>query len=426
MNSMWTVMSFTMRNKLRSKSFIVTTIILAVLLVVGSNVPYFIDKFASGDGATKVGYITNEPGDLIKGLEMYYGKQEKPKVELVPIEAAGSADANVQALLQAIENKEIKGYLTFAPNEQAGFPDVTYHSKKMLDTDTQQSLQAAFQEAKTNQAIQDAKLTDAQLKLLFDPVKIQAVQISDNANGKTAEEQGTAIGLTYVILILLFMAVMITGQLIATEITAEKSSRVMEIIVTSVSPLKQMFGKVLGTFIVGLVQIVVLVGATIVSMQLPHNANSFKSLGIRLDTIDPKMLIFAVVLYLLGYFLYAMLFAAIGSIVSRTEDLGQAVMPVTMLTLAGFYIAIFGLTHPESPFIVACSYIPFFSPFILFLRIGLSNPAWWEIALSVGILVASVLIIGWLAAKIYRVGVLMYGKKPSLKEVMKAMKAYKV
>ncbi|MBB6674454.1 ABC transporter permease [Cohnella nanjingensis] len=426
MNSMWTVMSFTMRNKLRSKSFLITTIILAVLLVVGANVPYFIDKFTSGGSATKVGYITDEPGDLIKGLETYFGKQEKPQVQLVPIEAAGSAEADAAVLKQAIEDKTITGYLSFVTNDQAGFPDVTYHSKKMLDTDTSQALQAALQEVKTNQAVQDAKLTKEQLQKLFSPVKLNSVQISDSANGKTAEEQGTAIGLTYAIIILLFMAVMITGQLIATEITAEKSSRVMEIIVTSVSPLKQMFGKVLGTFIVGLVQLVVLVGATVVNLSLPHNADSFKNLGIRLDTIDPKMLIFAVVLYLLGYFLYAMLFAAIGSIVSRTEDLGQAVMPVTMLTLAGFYIAIFGLSHPDSPFIVACSYIPFFSPFILFLRIGLANPAWWEIALSVGILLVSVLVIGWLAAKIYRVGVLMYGKKPSFKEVFKAMKAYKV
>jgi len=225
---------------------------------------------------------------------------------------------------------------------------------------------------------------------------------------------------------MLFMAVMITGQLIATEITAEKSSRVMEIIVTSVSPLKQMWGKILGTFLVAMIQIVVLVGALVANLTLPHNTDILKSFGFDLSSIDPLLLVYAVFFYLAGFFLYATLFAAVGSIVSRTEDLGQAVMPITMLTLVGFYIAMFGLNQPDSTLMVVCQYIPFFSPFLMFLRIGLAEPAWWEIALSIGILIASILAIGWLSAKIYRVGVLMYGKRPSMKEIVKAMKAYKV
>jgi len=433
MNSVWTVMSFTMRNKMRSKSFIITTVILGVLLCVGANVPYLLDKFASGGGPTKVGYAVSAQGevqggvgDVIKGLEMEFGKAEEQAVQLVPIEASGSPDEQAAALKQAISDKKIRGYLVFNANDAAGFPDVTYYSKKMLDTGTAQALQNGLRSVKTEQAVKEANLTQEQLAKLFDPVKLESVQISESANGKTAEEQGTAIGLTYAILILLFMSVMITGQLIATEITAEKSSRVMEIIVTSVSPLKQLFGKVIGTFLVGLLQLVVLVGAGLANLLQPHNRDSLESMGIRLDSIEPQMIIFAVLFYLIGFFLYAMLFAAVGSIVSRTEDLGQAVMPITILTLAGFYIAIFGLTQPDSTLITVCSFIPFFSPFIMFLRIGLANPAWWEIGLSVAILAVSVLLLGWLSAKIYRAGVLMYGKRPSVKDLIKAMKAFNV
>lgn len=425
MNSMRTVIAFTMRNKLRSKSFIITTIILGVLLVVGANVPYFIDKLTGPGSAAKVGYVNGEQGEIVKGLEQQFGQAEKQKVQLVPVEASGSEADKTAALQQAIDDGKIKGYLTFTDNQEVGFPDVVYHSKKMLDSDTSGALQAGLQTVKTQQAVRDANLTDEQFAKLLAPVKLDTVQIADGG-GKTEAEQGTAIGLTYAILILLFMSVMITGQLIATEITAEKSSRVMEIIVTSVAPLKQMFGKVIGTFLVGLLQLVVLIGAALVNLTLPHNKGALEKYGIDLSSVEPKMIIFAIVMYLLGYFLYAMLFAAIGSLVSRTEDLSQTSMPVTMLSLAGFYIAIYGLTNPESSFITVCSFIPFFSPFILFLRIGLADPAWWEIALSVGILIASVLVIGWLAAKIYRVGVLMYGKKPSFKEVFKALRAYKV
>ncbi|SFA82590.1 ABC-2 type transport system permease protein [Cohnella sp. OV330] len=425
MNSMRTVIAFTMRNKLRSKSFIITTIILGVLLVVGANVPYFIDKLTGPGSAAKVGYVNGEQGEIVKGLEQQFGQAEKQQVQLVPVEASGSEADKTAALEQAIDDGKIKGYLTFTDNQAVGFPDVVYHSKKMLDSDTSGALQAGLQTVKTQQAVRDANLTDEQFAKLMAPVKLDTVQIADGG-GKTEAEQGTAIGLTYAILILLFMSVMITGQLIATEITAEKSSRVMEIIVTSVAPLKQMFGKVIGTFLVGLLQLVVLVGASVINLTLPHNKGALERFGIDLSSVEPKMIIFAIVMYLLGYFLYAMLFAAIGSLVSRTEDLSQTSMPVTMLSLAGFYIAIYGLTNPDSSFITVCSFIPFFSPFILFLRIGLADPAWWEIVLSVGILIVSVLAIGWLAAKIYRVGVLMYGKKPSFKEVFKALKAYKV
>jgi ABC-2 type transport system permease protein len=214
--------------------------------------------------------------------------------------------------------------------------------------------------------------------------------------------------------------------LIATEITAEKSSRVMEILVTSVSPLKQMWGKILGTFVVAVVQLAVLIGALIINLTMPQNADSLDKLGIHLDQIDPVLLVYAIFFFLAGFFLYSTLFAAVGSIVSRTEDLGQAVLPITLLTIAGFYIALFGLTHPDHILIQVCQYIPFFAPFLMFLRIGLSEPAWWEITLSLAILLASILGIGWLSAKIYRVGVLMYGKRPSFKEIFKAMKAYKV
>jgi ABC-2 type transport system permease protein len=249
---------------------------------------------------------------------------------------------------------------------------------------------------------------------------------SADETGKTQEEQGTAIGLTYVLIILLFMAVMITGQLIATEITAEKSSRVMEILVTSVSPLKQMFGKIMGTFLIGLLQIIVLLGALLLNLLQPQNAGALKTMGVQLGSIDPMLIAFAVFFYLTGFFLYATLFAAVGSIVSRTEDLAQAVMPITLITVVAFYVAMFGLTHPNHILIVICSFVPFFAPFLMFLRIGLGDPAWWEVVLSIGILLASVLLIGWISAKIYRAGVLMYGKKPSMKELFKAMKAYKV
>ncbi|TJY40805.1 ABC transporter permease [Cohnella pontilimi] len=420
MNKLGTVISFTLRNKLRSKAFIISTVVLMLLVIVGGNVPYLINKLGGEDKASQVGYVAGQYPDIIQKLQIQYAAQPEPDVVL-----QNSADE--AQLKQWVEDGTLTGYLTFQENKEAGFPDVTYHAKSALGSGTSRSLSATLQAVKAQMVVEDAGLTEAQIKMLQTPVQLKNEQISlTNGTGKTEEEQNTAIGLTYVVVILLFMSVMITGQLIATEITAEKSSRVMEIIVTSVSPLTQMWGKIIGMFVVAVLQIAVILGALTVNINLPHNAEAFRAMGIRLDTIDPTMIVYAILFFLAGFFMYATLFAAVGSIVSRTEDLGQAVLPITMLTLVGFYVAMFGLTHPESPLIVICSFIPFFSPFLMVLRVGLANPGWWEVILAFVILIVSTLAIGWLSAKIYRAGVLMYGKRPSLKELVKAMKAYKV
>lgn len=232
--------------------------------------------------------------------------------------------------------------------------------------------------------------------------------------------------LVYVLLIMIFMVVTMYGNMIAMEITAEKSSRVMEILISSVSPLKQMFGKILGMFLLALTQISAYMIIIAANLLLPHNREILKKLDLSLADVDLSLLAYFVLFYLLGYLLYSTVFAAIGSLVSRTEDLGQALTPMTFLTLAGFYIGLFGINMPDSMFVKVSSFIPFFTPFIMFLRVGLSDPAWWEIALSVLLLAVSILAMGWLAAKIYRTGVLLYGKRPGIRELRKAMKAYKV
>lgn len=431
MNSFVTVMAFTLRNKLRTKAFLITTLIIAIILSVVVNLPYIISAFSSGS-VDSIGYIETSAPKVTGPLKAYYDKQEEPELKLVAFPDAGSAKANEQALKQAIADGEIKGYLAFSPGEGADFPKVTYKSEELLAMGAPGSIPTVLQQIKTETVLKDANLTDAQKAQLFAPVEIGSVQITTSegagsvGEGKTPEERGVAMGLVYVLLFVLFLGIMVTGQLIATEITAEKSSRVMEVLVTSVSPLKQMFGKIAGMFLVGLSQIALYVVVFLINLSLPHNQGMLESMNIDLGAIDPLLVVYAVVFYLLGYFLYATLFAAVGSIVSRTEDLGQAVMPLTFLSLGGFYIGMFGMAQPNSTFVEAASFIPFFTPFIMFLRIGLADPAIWEVALGLGLLVVSILFFGWLSAKIYRTGVLMYGKRPSIKELRKAMKAYRV
>lgn len=434
MNNMWTVIRFTFMNKVRTKSFVVTTLIFALLISIGINLPYLIQLFtgdkAGAEEVNRIGLVYGQEQQLAEQLETTWSNLPATSYELVKYETADEAAIN-----KDIENGIIEGYLKFEEQEGSTFPAVVYSSEEqIMSPELQSNLQAALQVAKTRSIVEGLNLTEAQIQELNQPVYIDARTIEEagtsSAGGAFDGEEGSSEVINYIVVyalvILFFFTLMSTGNMIAAEVTTEKSSRIMEILITSVSPLSQMFGKVIGMFLLGLSQIATFGIVTVINLMLPHNIDTLKEMNLDLSAIDPMLLVFGLIFYILGYFLYAMLYAAIGSIVSRTEDLGQAVMPITMLSLVAFYIATFSLSAPDSMLMKVSGYIPFISPTTILVRIGLGDIALWEILLSLAILIVSILIFGWLAAKIYRTGVLMYGKRPTFKELGKAMKAYKM
>ncbi|WP_338379139.1 ABC transporter permease, partial [Enterococcus faecium] len=136
-------------------------------------------------------------------------------------------------------------------------------------------------------------------------------------------------------------------------------------------------------------------------------------------------IIYGVIFFILGYFLYATLAAFLGSLVSRIEDVQQMITPMTLLVVAGFMIAMFGLGQPEVGFITATSFIPFFTPMIMFLRVGMLNIPFWVVGLSIGLLVATIILLAVFGARVYRGGVLMYGKSTSFKDIKTALQLTK-
>lgn len=432
MNNMWTVIRFTFMNKVRTKSFLVSTLIFALIISIGINLPYLIQLFtgdkAGAEDITRIGLVYGQEQQLAEQLETTWSSLPATSYEFVKYETADET-----ALNKDIENGSIEGYLKFEKQDGSTFPTVVYSSEdEAMSPELQSNLQAALQIAKTRSIVDGLNLSEAQIQELNQPVRIDARSIEGAGKAGVASDgnEGSSEVINYIVvyalIILFFFTLMGTGNMIASEVTTEKSSRIMEILITSVSPLSQMFGKVIGMFLLGLSQIAAFGVVAVINLMLPHNIDTLKEMNLDLSAIDPMLLVFGLIFYILGYFLYAMLYAAIGSIVSRTEDLGQAIMPITMLSLVAFYIAIFSLSAPNSMLMKVSSYIPFISPTTILVRIGLGDIAVWEILLSLGILVVAILIFGWLAAKIYRTGVLMYGKRPTFKELGKAMKAYKM
>lgn len=417
-------------NKVRTKSFIVSTLIFALLITIGINIPYFIQLFSGdkADGPAKIGLVYEQEERLAEELTQVMSGLETD-YELVKYDTLDET-----ALNKDVADGIIEGYIRFEAQEGSNFPAVIYSSEdEAIDPMLQSTLQAALQGPKTRSVVDGLTLTDEQINEINTPVQINAQSVSNpesgGENGAPVEEENhNAINyvVVYVLVILFFVTLMGTGNMIASEVTTEKSSRIMEILITSVSPLSQMFGKVIGMFLLGLSQIAAFGVVVAVNLMLPHNIDALSSLNLDLGAIDPMLLVFGLIFYVFGYFLYAVIYAAVGSIVSRTEDLGQAIMPITMLSLAAFYVAIFSLGAPNSMLMKVASYIPFISPTSMIVRIGLGDPPLWEILVSLVILVVSIFALGWLSAKIYRTGVLMYGKRPSFKELAKAMKAYKM
>jgi ABC-2 type transport system permease protein len=411
MNKFWIVLWHTYTTKLKAKSFIITTIIMSLFVFAIANIHHIIEFFTKNEQTTVA--VIDTTGVLYEPLKAQLEKNGQDDLQLKPF--AGSeaqAKANVR-------DGEWDALLVISADNQQ-LPKATYYANTITDSDTPNVLMQALQQLKTSLATAKIGLKQEQIAQLYEPVPFQKVALEKNA--KTEEELNEARALVYVLLFAMYMFVMMYGGMISTEVATEKSSRVMEILVSSVSPIKQLFGKIFGVALLSLTQFVIFLIIGLISLK-SSGQELWKFLGF--DHLPVTTFVYAIVFFLLGYLLYATLFAVLGSLISRVEDVQQMNAPVMILVVAAFMIAMFGLNSPESFFITATSFVPFFTPMIMFLRVGLLPVPFWEVALSLVLLIATIGLLAFFGAKVYRGGVLMYGKSASLKDIKKAVQLTK-
>ena len=414
MNNFWIVLFHTYTSKLKTKSFILTTVITAILLIGLTNMTNIIEYF-TGDDHEKVA-VMDETGELLPAFE----EQLKAVNDELGIEPYTGSQAEAE---EEVENEVYKGLLIIDYDKE-GLPIATYKSLSVADYEIPMHLEMALQGIKGQIAASKLQLTPEQLSKLSEPVQFERVALKENA--KTQEELSEARGLVYVLLFVIYFAVIMYANMIAMEVATEKSSRVMEILISSVSPIKQMFGKILGIALLSLTQMAFLlgVGYYFVKRNLESlEGGFFEFLGFQ--NIPVSTVIYAIIFFLLGYFLYATLAAFLGSLVSRIEDVNQMITPMTMLVIAGFMIAMFGLNQPDTTFMTISSYIPFFTPMLMFMRVGMLELPVWEPILGIAILIASIVVLAIFGARVYKGGVLMYGKSNSFKDIKKALQLTK-
>ena len=228
---------------------------------------------------------------------------------------------------------------------------------------------------------------------------------------------------TYIMIFALYMVILLYGQMVATNVATEKSSRAMELLVTSANPTSMMFGKVLASCIAGLVQIVAIFGSAVAFYQINKSYWGDNFIIKSIFNIPPELLIYMLIFFVLGFLIYAFMFGAVGSTASRLEDINTSVMPITIIFIVAFVVVMTSMSSGDvdNTLMTVCSYIPFTSPMAMFTRIAMSTVPLYEIVTSIAILIASTVGIGVLSAKIYRVGVLLYGTPPKITAILKTV-----
>lgn len=403
--------------RVKQKSFAIVTIIGVLVILVLSLAPGLLDKIKTADRLNFA--VLAQDGSVADYLQS--ALQEKlpdgePRYNLTESIQASPADWEGQKtrLLGDVREKGTILLEVFPP----GSPQtVTWYSAKVIGSGERQTVEAALQQMAVETRIKSAGLTQEQFSGIFAPLEFKDVVDSGKADhegetkGASDQEKFQNIALVYILLFFLYFALVIYGAYVAQGVVEEKSSRIMEMMLASVKPTTMMAGKILGIGAVGLTQFVIWIAAGVGLLSF-NGAGLLDSLGagFSLGNVNPGYFFLFGLFFVLGFLMYAAVYAGLGSMVSRVEDANQVVTPVTMLLVVAFMVAMFSLTSPDNPWIVGLSYFPFFTPMLMFSRVVLTHVSPLSVILGIGIMILTIIVLIWLAARIYRAGVLMYGK----------------
>ncbi len=245
---------------------------------------------------------------------------------------------------------------------------------------------------------------------------------------QSAQQESNAL-MVFGLELFLLLALILYGNWVAQSVAEEKSSRMMEIILSAATPFQLLAGKVVGVSAVALLQFVAVIGASIVALLAEGQIGSAVlggSAGVELPSgLTPTIVLAFSAFFVGGFVLYATLFAAAGSLVSRQEDVNQVVQPMTLIACAGYMVAIYaaiGTLDSQSPLVVALSWVPFLSPYTMVSRVAVGEAGLLEAGLALGLLALTVVLAAWVASRVYSAGVLMYGQKPSVRGMWRAVR----
>ena len=427
MRNTWLIIKREYLQRVRTRSFLVLTLLLPAIMTVLMALPA---KLATmGDKPQHIVIVSSNAqfGESVRQQllstpvsdddeESGAGQAKtKPQNQYTIDVDANATDAERAGLREKVSNRSIDGFL-WLPDDFLTTHKVDWNSRDIIGSQERSWVSTAINHIALQQQLSKAGVTNSQSDPMLTPIKVERVRIE---GGKEAKGSGTGKFLEIVVMVmLLYMAVLFYGISVMRSVLEEKNSRIMEVLLSSATPTELMTGKLLGVGAVGLTQILVwTVMAGVValpSMAMQPNLSDLQ--------ISPAVMIAFAAFFLLGYLLYSTMYAAIGAI-TTTEQEGQQIQFLIIIPLV---LSVFMLTPairtPDSAAVMWMSLVPFFAPIVMFARIVVQTPPIWQIALSLLLLVATVAGLTVLCARIYRIGVLIYGKRATLPEIMKWLK----
>ncbi|WP_248559282.1 ABC transporter permease [Mammaliicoccus sciuri] len=400
MNKFWPTFNLTYMQKVKSKSFIIMTAIFMILIFALSNIDKIIDFF---DNDSKVVAIQTDNDMIYKVLEKQYKQNDDiEKVEKVSLEKGkkGVKDEKYKRLIQVNVNGEKV--------------DGTIYEKGNVSESEKMTLQSTLSQMQSSLTAQKLNLSEKDLKTLNTPsdVKIEEIKTNDEKQSSDIDPKVQALNsaVVYIIIFLSFFITINYANQIGSEIATEKTTRVIEMIVTSVKPSIHVSAKILAIIAVAFTQIFFIILAIVISIFAFDLKGLFESAGVEYGPETTRIIIYGAVYLILGVVSYISLAAILGALTSRIEDLAQSMMPVTFISLAAFYIAIFSISNPDTMLVKVTSFIPMLSPMVMLLRTTSESTPEWHLLLGIVISIVTCIILLVFAAKTYRGSVLTYEK----------------
>jgi ABC-2 type transport system permease protein len=354
---------------------------------------------------------------LYERVERYLGAENDTSGRF-QVEHESVDDAQIQArkqeLNKLISEDRLNAYVV-VPATVLDQGKISYHAKDPGDFFAEARVEHAFYAAVIEQRMIYSGANAARVGHLSKKIEMEKFNEVGEAEGRKR------IAVTFALIGLLCLSILIYGTHVLSAVIEEKQSRIIEVLLSSVRPFSLMLGKLLGVGLVGLTQCVIWAVCAVLLSSLAA-AQAMAIGAFNLPQISVSLMVFFVVYFLLGYFLYATLYVMAGAIVSNEEDGQQMQMPLMILIVCAPAASLVVWRNPDSAAAVLISLIPFFSPSAMFFRISIQQPPWWQIALSIGLMVGAIFGSVWMAAKFYRVGILVYGKRPTLPELARWLK----
>ena len=401
MKDIITVMKFTIKEMVKRKSFLISTAIILVLIVLGFNVPNIINSFSNEEGAEKI--LIVDAGNIFEGNLENLPKEDKDY-------EIAKDNPTFEQIKEKMENGEISSALVIEKEQNAIKIRYIVENTTMMGG-VPENLVNAINTLYSNMQISKLGLTQEQLQSITPNFEFSLEQTEEEkANGN--------IFAMMLMSIVLFYAIYFCAYQVSSSITTEKTSKIMETLVTSTSPTTIVLGKTIGIGIVGLLQMVVIVATALISAKA-FLAPELLEAVLDMSSVTPYLGMITIIYFILGYFTYALLYALTGSTVSKPEDIQSANSPVAILAVIGFYLSYFTMMNPTSKLNLFASLFPMSSPFCMPFRVMMGLASGTDVLISVAILMVTILIIARIAIKIYSNAILNYGTKMSLKDIMK-------